>query len=64
MARPLRIEFAGGLYHVISRGNARQDIYADDDDRVSFLMVLEKACKRFESSPGETDQIGHGMEME
>ena len=48
MARPLRIEFAGGLYHVISRGNARQDIYADDDDRVSFLMVLEKACKRFE----------------
>jgi len=48
MARPLRIEFSGGLYHVISRGNARQDIYADDDDRASFLMVLEKACNRFE----------------
>jgi hypothetical protein len=29
MARPLRIEFAGGLYHVTSRGNARQDIYVD-----------------------------------
>ena len=64
MARPLRIEFTGGFYHVISRGNARQDIYVDDDDRVSFLMVLEKACNRSESSPGEADQIGQGMEME
>ena len=33
MARPLRIEFAGALYHVTSRGNAQQDIYIDDEDR-------------------------------
>jgi hypothetical protein len=33
MARPLRIEFAGAVYHVTSRGNARQDIVRDDLDR-------------------------------
>jgi len=33
MARPLRIEFAGALYHVTARGNAREDIYRDDEDR-------------------------------
>ena len=33
MARPLRIEFAGAVYHVMSRGNARQDIVLDDADR-------------------------------
>lgn len=46
MARPLRIEFAGGLYHVTSRGNAREDIYVDDDDRIAFLELLHKACNR------------------
>ena len=33
MARPLRIEFEGALYHVMARGNARADIFLDDDDR-------------------------------
>ena len=48
MARPLRIEFAGGLYHVTSRGNAREDIYVDDDDRIAFLKLLHKACNRYD----------------
>ena len=48
MARPLRIEFAGGLYHVTSRGNAREAIYHDDEDREMFLALLEKACKRYD----------------
>ena len=30
MSRPLRVEFAGALYHVTSRGNARQAIYLDE----------------------------------
>ncbi len=46
MARPLRIEFAGGLYHVTSRGNAREDIYHDDTDRREFLELLNNACER------------------
>jgi REP element-mobilizing transposase RayT len=40
MARPLRIEFAGALYHVTARGNARADIYNDDDDCQQFLALL------------------------
>jgi hypothetical protein len=40
MARPLRIEFPGGLYHVTARGNGRQSIFDDDTDRARFLRVL------------------------
>ena len=47
MARPLRIEFPGAVYHVTSRGNARQPIFLDDDDRRSFLLVLDRVVSRF-----------------
>jgi REP element-mobilizing transposase RayT len=40
MARPLRLEFAGALYHVTSRGDRREPIYDDDKDRVAFLTIL------------------------
>lgn len=46
MARPLRIEFPGALYHVTARGNAQQDIYKDDNDRQLFLKLLGNACER------------------
>ncbi len=46
MARPLRIEFAGALYHVTSRGNAREPIFTGDDDRRSFLGILGQAVAR------------------
>jgi len=47
MARPLRIEFPGALYHVTARGNARQDIFLDDEDRQLFLRVLGKALQAY-----------------
>ncbi len=47
MARPLRIEFAGALYHVTSRGDRREDIYTGDDDRELWLEVLGQVCERF-----------------
>lgn len=47
MARPLRIEFAGALYHLTSRGDRREDIFVDDEDRKAFLDVFEDACERF-----------------
>jgi len=47
MTRPLRIEFAGALYHVTSRGNAQKDIYLNDEDRELCLGVLGEVCKRF-----------------
>ncbi len=40
MARPLRIEFPGALYHVMSRGNERQDIVRDEADREERLDWL------------------------
>jgi len=46
MARPLRIEFAGALYHITSRGNARENIYRDNSDRDSFLELLYKTNMR------------------
>ncbi len=48
MARPLRIEFAGALYHVTSRGNAQGKIYKTDADRQEFLSLLNNVCNRFE----------------
>ena len=40
MARQLRLEYKGALYHITSRGNARAEIYLDDEDRTRFLGVL------------------------
>jgi REP-associated tyrosine transposase len=47
VSRPLRIEFAGALYHVTSRGDGQKDIYLDDPDRRGYLSVLSEVCKRF-----------------
>lgn len=47
MARPLRIEFEGALYHVTSRGNAGEKIFVDDGDRSRFLELLGEAVDRF-----------------
>lgn len=47
MARPLRIEFAGALYHVTARGDRREAIYEDDDDRQAFLRVLGEVVSDF-----------------
>jgi len=47
MARPLHIQFEGAVYHVTSRGNARQDIFIDDEDRGVFLSTLGEVVDRF-----------------
>lgn len=47
MSRPLRLEYAGALYHVTSRGDGQKDIYLDDKDRKDFLSVLTGVCERF-----------------
>jgi putative transposase len=46
MARPLRLEFSGALYHITSRGDHREDIFMDDVDRQSFLNILGQVCAR------------------
>lgn len=47
MARPLRLEFPEAVYHVTSRGNARQDIFLDDSDRERFLSILSSTVHRY-----------------
>lgn len=47
MSRPLRLELAGGLYHVTSRGDGREDICRSDADRQAWLDVLGQVCMRF-----------------
>lgn len=48
MSRPRSIEFAGACYHVMARGNARERIYWDDEDRQRFLDGLSRVCGRFD----------------
>jgi len=47
MARPLRIEFEGAVYHVTLRGNARRPVFRDEEDREILLSTLEKVSKRY-----------------
>jgi putative transposase len=46
MARPLRLEFPGALYHVISRGNEKGAIFIDDEDRRDFTSILAAVISR------------------
>jgi len=47
MARPLRIEYPGAVYHITSRGNEKKPVYKDDQDRKNFLFILDKVNKRY-----------------
>ena len=48
MARPLRIEMAGGVYHVTTRGWERRAVVRDDEDRASWLRLLDRVASRFD----------------
>jgi REP element-mobilizing transposase RayT len=47
MTRPLRLEFPNALYHITSRGDRREDIYEDAEDRLIFLSLLGKVVADF-----------------
>ncbi len=47
MARPLRLEYPGALYHVTSRGDRCQSIYHDVQDRLAWTDTLQLVCQRF-----------------
>ena len=46
MPRQLRLEYPGAMYHVMSRGNRREDIFLDDVDRQDFLKTLAETCQK------------------
>jgi REP element-mobilizing transposase RayT len=50
MARPIRVDVEDGVYHVISRGIDRQNIFREDADRIHFLDRLAEAQRRFRLS--------------
>jgi putative transposase len=47
MARPLRIEYPGAVYHVTSRGNEKKPVFRDDQDRTNFLNTIQHVIKRY-----------------
>ena len=48
VARPLRVEFEGALYHLTGRGNARQRIFADETDCAKFVQLLVASLERYD----------------
>ena len=46
MARKLRVEYPGAIYHVMNRGDRREPIFRDDEDRNQFLGTLGQACAK------------------
>ena len=46
MPRKLRMEFPGAIYHVMNRGDHREEIFRDDEDRTRFLFTLGEACQK------------------
>jgi putative transposase len=48
MSRKLRIEYPGAMYQVMNRGDQREDIFQDDEDRQEFLSTLGEACGKTE----------------
>ncbi len=48
MPRQVRREFAGAIYHLMNRGDRREDIFRDEQDRRIFLATLTEACGKTE----------------
>ncbi len=46
MPRKLRVEYPGAMYHLMSRGDRREDIFLDDVDRQDFIKTLAEACQK------------------
>src|SRR5689334_1000340 len=46
MARKLRVQYPGAMYHVMNRGDHREAIFTDDQDRHRFLKTLGEACEK------------------
>ena len=46
MPRRLRLEYAGAIYHVLNRGDRREPVFLDDEDRQKFLKTLGEAATK------------------
>src|ERR1700683_2325691 len=48
MARKLRVEYPGAIYHGMNRGDHRENIFLDDEDRACFLSTRAEPCRKTE----------------
>src|SRR5277367_1654429 len=46
MARKLRVQYPGAIYHVMNRGDRRERVFKDEGDRKLFLETLDEACEK------------------
>src|SRR5512136_2625676 len=46
MPRKVRVQYAGAIYHIMSRGDRREKIFLDDVDRQDFLKTLAETCQK------------------
>jgi putative transposase len=46
MARKVRIQYPGAIYHVMNRGDRREAIFEDDEDRERLLQTLAQDCQK------------------
>jgi putative transposase len=53
MAGKLRIQYLGAIYHVMNRGDRREAIFEDDEDRQRLLETLTEACENLNVVGGE-----------
>ena len=51
MTRPLRIEYFDAVYHITSRGNEKNPVFKDDQDRINFQNTLQHLNKRYNWIP-------------
>jgi REP element-mobilizing transposase RayT len=47
MGRPIRLEYPGAVYHIYARGNRKEPIFLDDEDRILFLKIFGDAVHRY-----------------
>ncbi len=57
MARKLRVEYPGAVYHVMNRGDRREAIFREDRDRVLFLETLAGECLKTGRETGDRDDL-------
>jgi hypothetical protein len=56
MPRAMRVEYPGAIYHVMDRGDRREDIFVNDVDRQDLIKTLAEACEK--SGWQESDLAG------
>ncbi len=67
MPRQMRVEYPGAMYHVMSRGDQRDDIFLDDVDRHEFVKTLAEACQKTDwwgvqqDTPVSREEFEHRM---